>query len=102
MGFVDHHQIPGNARQRVCLIGRELKRADDRARLTPWAPGGAERAAIDDLAAQVEFVLELELPLRAQAGGADDQDPPRALCEKLGDDDSRLDRFSEAALVGEA
>ena len=104
MGFVHHHEIPLHLAQVLCVLrGERIGRNQD-SRLLVWiceplllqlvrSPG------IYDLAGKVELVLKLALPLLAERCRTHDEDAALALCPKLADDETRLDRFAEAHFI---
>jgi hypothetical protein len=101
VGLVDDDEIPGDLRQQGRLVRRERVRADDGEGLIEAVAGGAHGAAVHEHGLQIELLLELAVPLRAQGGGREDEDAVLPLGDELADGEARLDRLAEAHLVRE-
>lgn len=111
MRFVENDQVPRDFLDVVGLGLGELVGADDR------AGGEHERVPLRLLAAvsflqrvvalgfedqplQTELVLQFLMPLLAQVGGDDDENPAPPFGPALRNDQARLDGLAEAHLVG--
>lgn len=67
---------------------------------TAFATEALDVLGVDDPKLEAEFLLHLGLPFDLQAGGANDEHGPGAMTdEQLLDDQSRLDRFTQADIV---
>jgi hypothetical protein len=93
MGLVDDHQVPGKLPDLLGAARGEGVAGDDRHRLLEGVVPRAPAAAVDDRRLQLELVPELRLPLRAQGGGGEHEDPSLSLGHQLGEDDAGLDVF---------
>jgi hypothetical protein len=74
---------------------------DDRQGLVEDVAGGAHRPAVHHRRRHVELVLQLGLPLPAQGGRGEDQEPALSLGQELGHHDAGLDGLPQSDLVGQ-
>ena len=106
MGFVDDHQIPWQGVHVARLAFDELVGTDDdlgrfkRAELALFdrrvvGPG------FQNAAGEKEFLREFLIPLRAQVGGHDDQNPALSLRPFLRQHEAGFDGLAKADFIGQ-
>ena len=104
VGFVDHHEVPGQGVDVARLALREMVGADndlgrlERAELA-LSDRNVVRLRLQDAARQKKLFGQLLIPLLAQVGRRDDENPPPALRSFLREHEARFDGLAQADLI---